>query len=113
MHVEGEPRPLVVDAKWKVPDRGRPADDDLRQVFAYVHGFGAERGVLVYPRASAEQRTREATFLGGALRGRVGFLEMFPGGRPDVRAVRGMVPEVLGLSNDSFGPIHRFSCCHV
>ena len=31
---------MALDTKWKIPERGRPADDDLRQVFAYLHTFG-------------------------------------------------------------------------
>ena len=97
VHVKGHERPVVVDAKWKVPDRGRPADDDLRQVFAYLHGFEAERGVLIYPRAKDSQQCQEAPFLGGGLRGRVGFLELFPEGQPDLQALRASLPAVLGL----------------
>ena len=98
----GQERPLVVDAKWKVPDRGRPADDDLRQVFAYLHGFEAERGVLVYPRANDVQRNHEAPFLGGVLRGRVGFLDLFPSGKADLQALRASLPAVLGLVQSAF-----------
>ncbi len=49
---------LVIDAKWKLPDRGHPADDDLRQVFADLHGFEASRGVLVDPAAGSGQAAR-------------------------------------------------------
>lgn len=97
VQVPGQERPLVVDAKWKIPDRGRPADDDLRQVFAYLHGFEADRGVLVYPRANDSQQSHEAPFLGGRLRGRVGFLDLFPSGKTDVQALRESLPALLGL----------------
>jgi 5-methylcytosine-specific restriction enzyme subunit McrC len=88
LRVDGEDRPIVVDAKWKALPQGRPADDDLRQVFAYLHAFDSSRGVLVYPRAHADQREREARFLGGELSGRVAFVDLFCWGRPDVHAVR-------------------------
>jgi 5-methylcytosine-specific restriction enzyme subunit McrC len=90
--------PVVVDAKWKVPERGQPEDDDLRQLFAYLHGFETERGVLVYPWAGAGQQSHEAAFLGGTRIGRVGFLDLFPGGRPDLRALREALPDVLGIT---------------
>lgn len=98
VQLAGQALPLVVDAKWKVPDRGRPGDDDLRQMFAYLHGFDAERGVLVYPRANAAQEDHQAPFLGGILQGRVGFLDLFPGGRPDLQALRGSLSSVLGVA---------------
>ena len=96
VQVPGHERPLVVDAKWKIPHHGRPADDDLRQVFAYLHGFDADRGVLVYPRANDGQTSHEAPFLKGQKRGRVGFLELFPSGNANLKALRAGIPEVLG-----------------
>jgi 5-methylcytosine-specific restriction enzyme subunit McrC len=97
VHVAGRERPLVVDAKWKIPDQGRPADDDLRQVFAYLHGFGADCGVLVYPRANDAQSSHEAPFLGGSLRGRVGFIDLFTDGKPDLSKTRVKLPALLGI----------------
>lgn len=97
LRVDGEERPVIVDAKWKIPPQGRPADDDLRQVFAYLHAFDSTRGVLLYPRADAEQREREAPFLAGERSGRVAFVDLFPEGRPDVRAVRACLGSALGL----------------
>ena len=44
----------VLDAKWKRPN-GRPAEADLRQLFAYAQHFGATRVRLLYPRAHAEE----------------------------------------------------------
>jgi 5-methylcytosine-specific restriction enzyme subunit McrC len=48
--VEGRPM-LVLDAKWKLLDRGLADVDaaDLRQVYAYARIYGVERAVLVYP----------------------------------------------------------------
>ncbi len=43
-------RRLLVDTKWKMPSDGRPADDDLRQMYAYNLRFGACRSMLLYPR---------------------------------------------------------------
>ncbi len=42
-------RIVVFDTKWKVPRDGRPDDNDLKQMFAYNHLFGARESYLVYP----------------------------------------------------------------
>jgi len=90
-------RPIVVDAKWKVPRLGRPDDDDLRQLFAYLHCFDAERGVLVHPRVDTDHG-QDGAFLNGTKRGRVAFVDLFPdGGKPNLHAVRAMLPRLLGL----------------
>ena len=44
---------IVLDAKWKRP-HGRPAEADLRQLFAYAHQFGATRARLLYPQSAGE-----------------------------------------------------------
>lgn len=40
---------FIVDTKWKRPHDGNPADDDLKQMFAYNVHFGAYTSILVYP----------------------------------------------------------------
>jgi len=44
---------VILDAKWKRPD-GRHAENDLRQLFAYAHHFGATQVRLLYPQAGNE-----------------------------------------------------------
>ena len=44
----GGPR-ITLDTKWKIPQAGRPADADLKQMYAYNMIFGTERSYLVYP----------------------------------------------------------------
>jgi 5-methylcytosine-specific restriction enzyme subunit McrC len=44
---------IVLDAKWKRP-HGRPAEADLRQLFAYAQQFGATRARLLYPQSGAD-----------------------------------------------------------
>lgn len=44
---------IVLDAKWKRP-HGKPAEADLRQLFAYAQHFGATRARLLYPQSSSE-----------------------------------------------------------
>ena len=97
MWVDDEAHPRVIDAKWKVPPQGRPADDDLRQVFAYVHALNSRRGVLLYPRADSDQHGREAPFLDGDRSGSVAFVDLFPSGKPELRPVREQLAQTLGL----------------
>lgn len=94
---DGDSVPLVLDTKWKVPKHGRPDDDDLRQVFAYLHTFGGRGGALLYPRASAEQTATEGTFVVGTMPGHLVYLDLFSGGKPDLAAFRGALPTALGL----------------
>jgi 5-methylcytosine-specific restriction enzyme subunit McrC len=100
VRVDGEEHPVIVDAKWKVLPHGRPADDDLRQVFAYLHAFDARCGVLLYPLAGGDQQDREASFLSGDRSGRVAFMDLFLSGKPDVRAVRTQLAQAIGLPAD-------------
>jgi 5-methylcytosine-specific restriction enzyme subunit McrC len=39
----------VLDAKWKVPAKLSPSDEDLRQLYTYNLQFGCSAGWLVYP----------------------------------------------------------------
>jgi 5-methylcytosine-specific restriction enzyme subunit McrC len=48
--IDRDGRPLlVVDAKWKRPRGGAPAERDLYQVLSYCTTLGVGRAVLVYP----------------------------------------------------------------
>lgn len=40
---------IVIDTKWKTPNKNRPSDSDLRQIFAYNRLFCSQKGVLLYP----------------------------------------------------------------
>lgn len=53
---------IILDTKWKVPKDGQPADDDLKQMFAYNLHIGAQRGLLIYPRAHASQSAGSQPF---------------------------------------------------
>jgi 5-methylcytosine-specific restriction enzyme subunit McrC len=44
---------VVVDAKYKDPSDGKPADDDLYQVVAYCAGLGIHRAFLVHATTAA------------------------------------------------------------
>ncbi|SET99388.1 McrC family protein [Hymenobacter actinosclerus] len=45
---------IVLDAKWKRP-QGRPAEADLRQLYAYAHHYNAKLTALLYPYSASEQ----------------------------------------------------------
>jgi 5-methylcytosine-specific restriction enzyme subunit McrC len=45
---------FIIDTKWKRPYDGNPADDDLKQMFAYNVHFGAYSSILVYPDCSRQ-----------------------------------------------------------
>ena len=79
---------IVLDAKWKRP-HGRPAEADLRQLFAYAQHFGATRARLLYPQSGAETSVEgvfkpllvdASTGLGALIRGGVSYLRVGPGG---------------------------------
>lgn len=40
---------LVIDTKWKVPSKGLPSDDDLKQMFVYNELLAGSRSMLLYP----------------------------------------------------------------
>lgn len=94
-------RPIIVDAKWKVPTKGRPGDDDLRQIFAYLHAFDACLGVLVYPRTVEAHTAAAGPFLGGTLHGRVAFIDLLHKSAPDLASLRAALPAALGVTTGS------------
>lgn len=53
---------VILDTKWKVPRDGQPADDDLKQMYAYNVHFGACRSVLVYPSAGSHQTATDQPY---------------------------------------------------
>lgn len=55
-------RVCVLDMKWKVPKAGKPSPEDMRQVYAYCHLWGARHGVLVYPWSGPLQQPRRGTY---------------------------------------------------
>ena len=42
-------RRFVVDTKWKEIPKGRPAMEDIRQIYVYNEYFAADQGILLYP----------------------------------------------------------------
>jgi len=44
----------VVDTKWKLPEKYKPSDNDLKQMFAYNHYWKCTHSLLLYPSDSTE-----------------------------------------------------------
>lgn len=40
---------FVIDTKWKLPEKRKPADNDLKQMFAYNHYWNCTHSLLLYP----------------------------------------------------------------
>lgn len=40
---------FIIDTKWKIPYDNLPADNDLKQIYAYNVHFGSQQSVLLYP----------------------------------------------------------------
>ena len=57
--VTGAPR-FLLDAKWKVPHRHRPAAGDLQQLYTYGHVHGARGVGLLYPQTDRRDPVRGA-----------------------------------------------------
>lgn len=45
----------VIDTKWKIPEKQKPSDNDLKQMFAYNHYWNCTHSLLLYP---AEQESK-------------------------------------------------------
>lgn len=46
---KGSDARIIIDTKWKTPDGNKPADDELKQMFAYNEYWEAGQAVLLYP----------------------------------------------------------------
>ncbi len=49
---KGQKEILVIDTKWKIVDFQNPADDDLKQMYAYNMYWDAGKCMLLYPKVS-------------------------------------------------------------
>jgi 5-methylcytosine-specific restriction enzyme subunit McrC len=50
--VNGKTDNIVIDTKWKVIDFQNPADDDLKQMFAYNIYWNADKSMLLCPKTA-------------------------------------------------------------
>lgn len=46
---EAKKTTIIIDTKWKTPDGNKPADDDLKQMFAYNEYWSSNHAILLYP----------------------------------------------------------------
>lgn len=74
--VEAGGRKMVLDAKWKRPER-HPADADLKQMFAYNLMWKSQEAWLVYPKVSDEEDRTGSYSLGEAGRLGMAFVDIF------------------------------------
>ncbi|SDE99117.1 McrBC 5-methylcytosine restriction system component [Cellulophaga baltica] len=49
-------RTLIIDTKWKRPDKSSASVSDLRQMYAYCRFWDAESAMLLYPGDNAENK---------------------------------------------------------
>jgi 5-methylcytosine-specific restriction enzyme subunit McrC len=95
---DGDGQPLLVaDTKWKVPSRGLPSDEDLKQMFVYNELLGGTRSVLLYPATStsAAASGRFATKSHGCEQWHVGVGES---GKWSTKAIRDRLGHLLANS---------------
>lgn len=50
----------VIDTKWKLPEKNKPLDNDLKQMFAYNNYWKCTHSLLLYPSSSADSRMKGA-----------------------------------------------------
>lgn len=54
---------IILDTKWKIPDRNIPADEDLKQMYVYNEYWTSKNAILVYPNANY---TEAPVYIGGS-----------------------------------------------
>lgn len=59
---------IIIDTKWKIPDKMVPGDQDLRQMFAYNRLFGSQQSILLYPGTDESVEGMYQTEKGGECR---------------------------------------------
>jgi 5-methylcytosine-specific restriction enzyme subunit McrC len=90
---------VVIDTKWKTPGREGPTDEDLRQVYVYCDYFGAERGILLYPRTASSPEPWGGGYEGRPRRCELRYLDLFGAdGRFDAAGVRSQLAALVGTT---------------
>ena len=46
---------FIIDTKWKVLNKNRPSDDDLKQMYVYNHYWKSYHSMLLYPQSNEQQ----------------------------------------------------------
>jgi 5-methylcytosine-specific restriction enzyme subunit McrC len=44
----------IIDTKWKMPDKAKPSDDDLKQMYVYNHHWNSTKSLLLYPKSETQ-----------------------------------------------------------
>jgi len=52
---DGEKEIFVVDTKWRIPKNNQPADDELKQMYAYNMYWDAPKSILLYPEVNSQK----------------------------------------------------------
>jgi 5-methylcytosine-specific restriction enzyme subunit McrC len=71
----------IIDTKWKIIDANNPADDDLKQMFAYNIFWDAGKSILLYPKTK-DQVEKFGKFHKGKLgenHCKLGFIDVLDG----------------------------------
>lgn len=53
----------IIDTKWKLPDKAKPSDDDLKQMYVYNHHWTSVKSLLLYPRSENQTDVGGAFYL--------------------------------------------------
>ena len=53
---------IILDTKWKQPEKMTPSDSDLHQMYVYYKYFGAKKVALLYPSSDNTHPIRQGTF---------------------------------------------------
>jgi 5-methylcytosine-specific restriction enzyme subunit McrC len=46
---------FIIDTKWKVLNKNRPSDDDLKQMYVYNHYWKSYHSILLYPQTNGQK----------------------------------------------------------
>ena len=68
----------IIDTKWKIVDAKHPADDDLKQMFAYNIYWDAGKSILLYPK-TYDQKEKFGSFhkgMSGENKCKLGFIDV-------------------------------------
>lgn len=92
---------LVIDTKWKVPSKGLPSDDDLKQMFVYNELLDSAHSMLLYP-ATTSSFPATGTYATTQHSCRQFHLGLFEGARWNSPAIKQQLAQLL--SEVAYGP---------
>lgn len=73
--------PFIIDTKWKLVDKEKPSDDDLKQMYVYNMYWDSPRSMLLYPKVNGNSDSDFGSFYKGRAQGienkcRLGFVSV-------------------------------------